>query len=117
MSLLNDHKTNARHLPLVQHLALAVLLHLLIQALCPILAHLWMLAQLLLYQLMIDNGIAVNQLMTFRAEAHEIVWIISAVHRGGHNVMQLHAVIIYFTSAIFTFAPPRFHITCALSLS
>ena len=108
MSLLNDHKTNARHLPLVQHLALAVLLHLLIQALCPILAHLWMLAQLLLYQLMIDNGIAVNKVVTLRAEAHEIMRIVGAIHRGGHNVMQLHTVIIYFAAAIFTFAPRTF---------
>ena len=105
MSLLNDHKTNARHLPLVQHLALAALLHFLIQMLLPVLAHLGMLAQLLLNQLMIDNGIAMYQVMTLRTEAHEIVGIVGAVHRGGHNVMQLHAVIIYFTSAVFTFAP------------
>ena len=67
MSLLNDHKTNARNLPLVQHLALAALLHFLIQMLCTMLAHLWMLAQLLLNQLMIDNGIAVYQVVTLRA--------------------------------------------------
>ena len=115
MSLLNDHKTNARHLPLVQHLALAVLLHFLIQMLLPVLAHLGMLAQLLLYQIMIDNSIAVYQVMTLRAKAHEIVGIVGTVHRGGHNVMQLHAVIIYFTSAIFTFAPPHFHKSCALT--
>ena len=114
MSLLNDHKTNARHLPLVQHLALAVLLHFLIQMLCSVLAHLGMLAQLLLNQLMIDNGIAVYQVVTLRAKAHEIMRIVRAVHRGGHNVMQLHAVIIYFASAIFTFAPPHFHKSCAL---
>ena len=107
MSLLNDHKTNARHLPLVQHLALAVLLHFLIQMLLPVLAHLGMLAQLLLNQLMIDNGIAMNQVVTLRAEAHEIMRIVRAVHRDGHNVMQLHAVIIYFAAAVFTFAPPR----------
>ena len=108
MSLLNDHKTNARHLPLMQHLALAALLHFLIQMLLPVLAHLGMLAQLLLNQLMIDNGIAVYQVVTLRAEAHEIMGIVGTVHRGGHNVMQLHAVIIYFTSAIFTFAPRTF---------
>ena len=105
MSLLNDHKTNARHLPLVQHLALAVLLNFLIQMLCPVLAHFRMLAQLLLNQIMIDNGIAMYQVMTLRAEAHEIMGIVRAVHTRGHNVMQLHAVIIYFTSAVFTFAP------------
>ena len=66
MSLLNDHKTNARHLPFVQHLALAVLLHFLIQMLCPVLANLGMLAQLLLNQIMIDNGIAVNEVVTLR---------------------------------------------------
>ena len=110
MSLLNDHKTNTRHLPLVQHLALAALLHFLIQMLCAMLAHFWMFAQLLLNQLMIDNGIAMYQLVTIRAEAHEIMGIVRAVHRGGHNVMQLHAVIIYFAAAIFTFAPPRGHI-------
>ena len=108
MSLLNDHKTNARHLPLVQHLALAVLLHFLIQMLLPVLAHLGMLAQLLLNQLMIDNGIAMYQVVTLRAEAHEIMGIVRAVHTRGHNVMQLHAVIIYFTSAVFTFAPRTF---------
>ena len=108
MSLLNDHKTNARHLPLVQHLALAALLHFLIKMLCPVLAHLRMLAQLLLNQIMIDNGIAVNEVVTLRAEAHEIMRIIRAVHRGGHNVMQLHAVIIYFAAAVFTFAPRTF---------
>ena len=108
MSLLNDHKTNARHLPLVQHLALAVLLHFLIQMLLPVLAHLGMLAQLLFYQLMIDNGIAVNEVVTLRAKAHEIMGIVGTIHRGGHNVMQLHAVIIYFTAAIFTFAPRTF---------
>ena len=108
MSLLNDHKTNARHLPLLQHLALAVLLHFLIQMLCPVLAHLGMLAQLLLNQIMIDNGIAVNQVVTLRAKAHEIMGIVRAVHRGGHNVMQLHAAIFYFTSAVFTFAPRTF---------
>ena len=108
MSLLNDHKTNARHLPLVQHLALAVLLHFLIQMLLPVLAHLGMLAQLLLNQLMIDNGIAMYQVMTLRAEAHEIMRIVGAIHRGGHNVMQLHAVIIYFAAAVFTFAPRTF---------
>ena len=107
MSLLNDHKTNARHLPLVQHLALAVLLHFLIQMLCPVLAHLRMFAQFLLNQIMIDNGIAVNEVVTLRAEAHEIMRIVRAVHAGGHNVMQLHFVIFYFASAIFTFAPPR----------
>lgn len=108
MSLLNDHKTNAWHLPLVQHLALAALLHFLIQMLLPVLAHLGMLAQLLLNQLMIDNGIAMNQVVTLRAEAHEIVRIVGSIHRGGHNVMQLHAVIIYFTAAVFTFAPRTF---------
>ena len=116
MSLLNDHKTNARHLPLVQHLALAVLLHFLIQMLLPVLAHLGMLAQLLLNQIMIDNGIAMYQVVTLRAEAHEIMGIVRAVHRGGHNVMQLHAVIFYFTSAVFTFAPPHFHKSCALTV-
>lgn len=115
MSLLNDHKTNARHLPLVQHLALSVLLHFLIQMLCTVLAHFRMFAQLLLNQLMIDNGIAMYQVVTLRAKAHEIIRIVCTVHRGGHNVMQLHAVIIYFTSAVFTFAPPHFHITCALT--
>ena len=108
MSLLNDHKTNARHLPLVQHLALAVLLHFLIQMLLPVLAHLGMLAQLLLNQLMIDNGIAVNEVVTLRAEAHEIMGIVRAVHTRGHNVMQLHAVIFYFAAAVFTFAPRTF---------
>ena len=108
MSLLNDHKTNARHLPLVQHLALAVLLHFLIQMLCPVLAHLGMLAQLLLNQIMIDNGIAMYQVVTLRAKAHEIMRIVRAVHRGGHNVMQLHSVIIYFAAAVFTFAPRTF---------
>ena len=108
MSLLNDHKTNARHLPLVQNLALAVLLHFLIQMLLPVLAHFGMLAQLLLNQLMIDNGIAMNQVVTLRAKAHEIMRIVGAVHRGGHNVMQLHAVIFYFTAAVFTFAPRTF---------
>ena len=105
MSLLNDHKTNARHLPLVQNLTLAVLLHFLIQMLCTMLAHFWMLAQLLLNQLMIDNGIAMYQVVTLRAKAHEIMGIVGTIHRGGHNVMQLHAVIIYFAAAIFTFAP------------
>ena len=108
MSLLNDHKTNARHLPLVQHLALAVLLHFLIQMLLPVLAHLGMLTQLLLNQIMIDNGIAMYQVVTLRAKAHEIMGIVRAVHRGGHNVMQLHATIFYFTSAVFTFAPRAF---------
>ena len=108
MSLLNDHKTDARHLPLVQHLALAVLLHFLIQMLLPVLAHLGMLAQLLLNQIMIDNGIAVYQVVTLRAKAHEIMRIIRAIHRGGHNVMQLHLVIFYFAAAIFTFAPRTF---------
>ena len=108
MSLLNDHKTNARHLPLVQHLALAVLLHFLIQMLCPVLAHLGMLAQLLLNQLMVDDGIGMYQVMTFRAKAHEVVRIVRAVHAGGHNVMQLHLVIFYFAAAIFTFAPRTF---------
>lgn len=108
MSLLNDHKTKARHLPLVQHLALAVLLHLLIQMLCPMLAHLGMLAQLLLNQIMIDNGIAMYQVMTLRAEAHEIMGIIRAIHRGEHNVMQLHAAVFYFAAAVFTFAPRTF---------
>ena len=116
MSLLNDHKTDARHLPLVQHLALAVLLHFLIQMLLPMLAHLGMLAQLLLNQIMIDNGIAVDKVVTLRAEAHEIMGIVRAVHTRGHNVMQLHAVIIYFTSAVFTFAPPHFHKSCALTV-
>ena len=105
---LNDHKTDARHLPLVQHLALAALLHFLIQMLLPVLAHLGMLAQLLFYQLMIDNGIAMYQVMTLRAEAHEIMGVVGAVHRGGHNVMQLHAVIIYFAATVFTFAPRTF---------
>ena len=105
---LNDHKTDARHLPLVQHLALAVLLRFLIQMLLPVLAHLGMLAQLLLYQIMIDNGIAMYQVMTLRAEAHEIMGIVGTVHRGGHNVMQLHAVIIYFAATVFTFAPRTF---------
>ena len=108
MSLLNDHKTNARHFPLVQHLALAALLHFLIQMLLPVLAHLGMLAQLLLYQIMIDNGIAMNQVVALRAEAHEIMGIVGTVHRGWHNVMQLHVVIFYFTSAVFTFAPRTF---------
>ena len=94
MSLLNDHKTDARHLPLVQHLALAVLLHFLIQMLLPVLAHLGMLAQLLLNQIMIDNGIAMYQAVTLRAKAHEIVRIVRAVHAGWHNVMQLHIVVI-----------------------
>ena len=115
MSLLNDHKTNARHLPLVQNLTLAVLLHFLIQMLLPVLAHFWMLAQLLLDQLMIDNGIAMYQVVALRAKAHEIMWIVRAVHACGHNVMQLHAVIIYFATAIFTFAPPHFHKSCALT--
>ena len=108
MSLLNDHKTNARHLPLVQHLALAVLLHFLIQMLCPVLAHLGMLAQFLLNQIMIDNGIAMYQVVTLRAKAHEIMRIVRAVHRSGHDVMQLHLVIFYFAAAIFTFAPRTF---------
>lgn len=108
MSLLNDHKTNARHLPLVQHLALAVLLHFLIQMLLPMLANFRMLAQLLLNQLMIDNGIAMYQVVALRAKAHEIMGIVGTIHRGGHNVMQLHAVIIYFAAAIFTFAPRTF---------
>ena len=108
MSLLNDHKTNARHLPRVQRLALAVLLRFLIQVLVPVRARLGMLAQLLLNQLMIDNGIAMYQVMTLRAEAHEIMRIVRAVHRGGHNVMQLHAVIIYFAATVFTFAPRTF---------
>ena len=112
---LDDHKTNARHLPLVQHLALAVLLHFLIQVLCSVLAHLRMLAQLLLNQLMIDNGITMYQVMTLRAEAHEIMRIVGTIHRGGHNVMQLHAVIFYFAAAVFTFAPPHFHKSCALT--
>ena len=115
MSLLNDHKTNARHLPLVQHLALAALLHFLIQMLCPVLAHLGMLAQLLLNQIMIDNGIAMYQVVTLRAKAHEIMRIVGTIHRGGHNVMQLHAAIIYFAAAVFTFAPPHFHKSCALT--
>ena len=105
MSLLNDHKTNARHLPLVQHLALAVLLHFLIQMLLPVLAHLGMLAQLLFNQLMIDNGIAMYQVVTLRAKAHEIMGIVGTIHRGGHNVMHLHAVIFYFAAAVFAFAP------------
>lgn len=108
MSLLNDHKTNARHLPLVQHLALAALLHFLIQMLCPVLAHFRMLAQLLLNQIMIDNGIAVNEVVTLRAEAHEIMRIVGTIHRDRHNVMQLHAAIIYFAATIFTFAPRIF---------
>ena len=116
MSLLNDRKTNARHLPLVQHLALAALLHFLIQMLLPVLAQLGMLAQLLLNQIMIDNGIARKQVVTLRAKAHEIVRIIRAIHRGGHNVMQLHLVIFYFAAAIFTFAPPHFHKSCALTV-
>lgn len=115
MSLLNYHKTNARHLPLVQHLALAVLLHFLIQMLCPVFAHLGMLAQLLLNQIMIDNGIAMNEVVTLRAKAHEIMRIVGTIHRDGHNVMQLHAAIIYFAAAIFTFAPPHFHKSCALT--
>lgn len=115
MSLLDDHKTNARHLPLVQHLALAVLLHFLIQMLLPVLANFGMLAQFLLNQIMIDNGIAMYQVVTLRAKAHEIMRIVRAVHRSGHNVMQLHAAIFYFTSAVFTFAPPHFHIACALT--
>ena len=108
MSLLNDHKTNARHLPLVKHLALAVLLYFLIQMLCPMLAHFRMLAQLLLNQIMIDNGIAVYQVMTLRAKTHEIMRIVGTIHRDGHNVMQLHAAIIYFAAAVFTFAPRTF---------
>ena len=115
MSLLNDHKTNTRHLPLVQHLALAALLHFLIQMLCSVLAHLGMLAQLLLNQIMIDNGIAMYQVVTLRAKAHEIMRIVGTIHRGGHNVMQLHAVTIYFAATVFTFAPPHFHKSCALT--
>ena len=115
MSLLNDHKTNARHLPLVQHLALAALLHFLIQMLCSVLAHLGMFAQLLLNQLMIDNGIAMYQVVTLRAKTHEIMGIVGTIHRGGHNVMQLHAAIIYFAATVFTFAPPHFHKSCALT--
>ena len=92
MSLLNDYKTNARHLPLVQHLALAALLHFLIQMLCPVLAHLGMFPQLLLNQIMIDNGIAMYQVVTLRAEAHEIEGIICAVHTGGHDVVHLHGL-------------------------
>ena len=83
--------------------------------LCPVLAHLGMLAQLLLDQIMIDNGIAMNQVVTLRAKAHEIMRIVGTIHRGGHNVMQLHAVIIYFAAAVFTFAPPHFHKSCALT--
>ena len=94
MSLLNYHKTNARHLPLVQHLALAILLHLLTQLVCAMPEHFGMLAQLLLNQLMVDNGIGMYQVMTFRAKAHEIVHIVSAVHARGNNVMQLHIVVI-----------------------
>ena len=94
MSLLDDHKTNARHFPHAQHLALAILLQLLMQLLCTILEHFGMLVQLLLDQLMVDNGIGVYQVMAFRAKAHEIVRIVRAVHAGGHNVMQLHLVII-----------------------
>ena len=108
MSLLNDHKTNARHLPLVQHLALAILLHLLTQLVCTMLEHFGMLAQLLLNQIMIDNGIAVYQVVTLRAKAHEIMRIVRAVHAGGHNVMQLHTAIFYFAATVFTFAPRTF---------
>ena len=91
---LNDRKTNARHLPLVQHLALAILLHLLTQLVCTMPEHFGMLVQLLLNQLMVDDGIGMYQVMAFRAKAHEIVRIVSAVHAGGHNVMQLHLVVI-----------------------
>ena len=92
MSLLNDHKTNARHFPLVQHLALAILLHLLTQLVCAMPEHFGMLAQLLLNQLMVDDGSGMYQVMAFRTKAHEIVRIVRAVHAGWHNVMQLHLV-------------------------
>ena len=91
---LNDRKANARHLPLVQHLALAILLHLLTQLVCTMPEHFGVLAQLLLNQLMVDNGICMYQVMAFRAKAHEVVRIVRAVHAGGHNVMQLHLVVI-----------------------
>ena len=91
---LNDRKTNARHLPLVQHLALAILLHLLTQLVCTMPEHFGILLQLLLNQLMVDNGIGMYQVMAFRAKAHEIVPIVRAVHAGWHNVMQLHLVVI-----------------------
>lgn len=64
MSLLNDHKTNARHLPLVQHIALAALLHLFHQLLCAVHSHFGMLLEQLVDELMIDNGIAMDETVT-----------------------------------------------------
>ena len=106
MSLLNDHKTNARHLPLVQHLALAALLHFLIQMLCTMLAHFGMLTQLALNEQLIDVGITVNELVAVVTEAHEIMGIVGAIHAGRHHVVKLHLSIFKRLAASFTFATP-----------
>ena len=106
MSLLNNHKTNARHLPLVQHLALAPFLHLFHEILSAMHPNFGMLTQLALNEQLIDVGIAVNELVAVVTEAHQIVGIVGAIHAGRHHVVKLHLGIFERLAAAFTFATP-----------
>ena len=96
-------------MPLIERLALALLLHLFHEILSAMHPNFGMLTQLALNEQLIDVGIAVNELMAVTAEAHEIVWIVSAIHAGRHHVVKLHLGIFERLAAAFTFATPHAH--------
>ena len=92
ISLLHYYKFHAGHLPLVQKLALSVVLHSLHEFFRPVLSNLGMFLQLLLHKLVVEHCIAVNEVVALLAYAHEIEGIICAVHTGGHDVVHLHGL-------------------------
>lgn len=105
--LLNYLKRDTRHLPLIERLALARLLHLFHQLTAAVLAHLGMLLEQLVDELLIDNGVAMNETVTFATYTHDVVGIVGAVHARGHYVVELHVIVINGLAAVFTFAPPH----------
>ena len=92
-------------MPLIERLSLALLLHLFHQLAAAVLAHLGMLLEQLVDELLIEHGVAMDETVTFATYTHDVMGIVGAVHADGHNVVELHVIVINGLAAVFTFAP------------
>lgn len=108
---MNNLECDARHAPVIESLSLALLLHLFHQLAAAMLTHLGMLLEQLVDELLIKHGVAMDETVTLATYTHDVVGIVGAVHARGHDVVELHVIVINGLAAVFTFAPPHGYIS------
>ena len=108
---MNYLECDARHLPLIERLALALLLNLTHELLGAVHSHFGMLLEQLVDELLIEHGVAMDETVTLATYTHNVVGIVGAVHARGYYVVELHVIVINGLAAVFTFAPPHGYIS------